>query len=453
HYAFFDNYVTCINCASPHGSPSKKFVVNKSRPAKFEDALLMEGNPESYSLPNSGHKSCLFALSSENFLFCIDLENGKIFEEVYIGSTTVKYKKILWNTVDESFTLCSQLNPKDGVLQSQEVVQLTVMSCLPLEICCKFSVTKQVFGHDVVDASIFLNILVVMHKSSYVRMYSLEKLVAENLTHPQKLFEKTDTDSRVGMYPTGISHTLQLSACPICLFEVRCWNGDVMLTMPPCYYLMCPYKEDKGYCCFSFETKQMIHGGHLEAEDDALNERVSLHADDTGRIIHMKNKELRVLKIVPIQESKERELVEDFVITVQEATKPQLPTITMSGRVVKPRKKENCVEIVDRSVLTMVYSEELDMMLVVSTVTKGDHLSTVLGFYDNWNGQMLSQFTLEPCTLEVLERSVCFYFDTVTHVIKRYDGRFECQVFKLQPKLDMADEWKGNKLCTKERNR
>ena len=34
-------------------------------------------------------------------------------------------------------------------------------------------------------------------------------------------------------------------------------------------------------------------GGSLPAEDSTIEERVSLHADDSGRILHMKNEELR----------------------------------------------------------------------------------------------------------------------------------------------------------------
>ncbi|KAI8796242.1 DDB1- and CUL4-associated factor 17 isoform X2, partial [Biomphalaria glabrata] len=64
-----------------------------------------------------------------------------------------------------------------------------------------------------------------------------------------------------------------------------------------------------------------VVGGYIKPEEDEQNDRISLHADDSGRILHMKNEELRVLKLVEMSDGKERQLVDDFVIKCHEQSK------------------------------------------------------------------------------------------------------------------------------------
>ncbi|KAH9504370.1 hypothetical protein Btru_063435 [Bulinus truncatus] len=460
NFAFFDNYEQCIDCTRPFNQPSIKFVMKKTRSGKIEDGLLMEGMPETVNLPFQGYKGCLFAINVDNFLFRVDLETGHVLEEVYISDSSVKFRRLQWNTIDESFLICStkKYQQNNGRLgEPGEVMQLALMSCMPLDFLCKFSITKQIFGKDVSDATIFLNILVVMHTSSHVCMYSLERIISESLTNEQRLYSKSEDGSLYGIYPSHLKHNIEILERPDCLFQVRCYNHDVMLTMPPCHYVMCPYGQNRGYRCLSFETHQPVKGGYIEPEEDELNERISLHADDSGRIIHMKNEELRVLKLAQRPDSNEKELVEDFVIKCTEQPRLQVPVVSLSGRIIKQCKREGCIDLPERCVHTMVYSEDQDMIVLVSSphpsrgYGKQGHC-TFVGFYDNWNGKLLRQFTLENGESENLERSLFYSLDTITHVVKTMDRKFECHVLKLQAVPDMSDESKSKKEKQTARN-
>ncbi|CAL1531038.1 unnamed protein product [Lymnaea stagnalis] len=449
-FAFFDNYEKCIDCANHHNKAVVKFNLPKKSCCKIEDAILMEGTPETVSLPHKGYRGCLLALNNKNLLIRIDIESGHILEEVYVGSTHLKFRKILWNVFDESFLLCSnKLLPSERQSShSQPFMQLVVMSCMPLDFICKFPLTKQIFGKDACGASISLNILFVMHSSNHVRMYSLERIMSESLTHSHKLYDVLPGGEQYGVYPSCLTQNITLTAPPPCLFEVQCHNHDVMLTMPPIHYIMSPYgsRYQRGYYVFSFENRQMVKGGFLEPETDEIDDRVCLHADDSGRIIHMKNKELKILKLLKKNESdNETELVEDFIISCgKDAKISPFPTVTQSGRIIRPRVRDSSVEITERSVLAMMYSDELDMIIVTSTPNPnreiGDNPScTLVGFYDNWNGTLCRQFEIEKNTIETLERSVCYNLDTLTHVFKTVDGLFKCNVFKLQAVPDAED--------------
>ncbi|BFZ23000.1 hypothetical protein BsWGS_26039 [Bradybaena similaris] len=453
-FAFFDNYENCVDCNS--WSPYPKFYVQKNQPGKIEDALLMEGYPESLSLPNKAYRSSMFALVKGNHLVRVDMENGQTLEEVYIGPPSVRYKRIQWNVAEESFTLCSTVTqnvPNHGLRQAQndtagqDVIHLTVMSCLPLEFICQLAITRQVFGRDVVEAAIFLDILMVMHSTNYIRMYSLERILDKGRIDSYKLYEEFQDGSRHGVFPCHLKHNVRLEEPPACLFEVRCRNRDVMITMPPCHYVMWPVGKANGYCCFSFQTRKMVKGGLLDAEECEFEERVSLHADDSGRIIHMKNSQLRVLKLAVSSGDNEHHLVEDFVIDFSQIPEPPVLRVSHSGRVIKPRVMEDCSKLADRVVLTMVYCDDLDMILVVSTRDQNSTCDLynliAVGFYDNWNGKLLRQFVLEESVSETLERSVSLSLDTITHIFKTNHGKFECHVYKLKRTLDIRDEWEA----------
>ncbi|XP_013084638.2 DDB1- and CUL4-associated factor 17-like [Biomphalaria glabrata] len=448
-FAFFDNYEKCISCIHPGNSPL--FVIQKPRPGKIEDGLIMEGLPETVDLPHQGYKGCLFAINSDNFLFRVDLESGQVLEEVYLGDSSVKFRRLQWNTIDESFIVCStkkcqQINGRAP--ESGDIMQLVVLSCMPLEFICKFSITKKIFGKSTCDATIFLNILVVMHTSSYVCMYSLERIIKQSLTHQQKLYTKLQDGSSYGLYPSALTQNIEISETPECLFQVRCQQHDVMLTMPPCYYVMCPYGKNRGYECWSFKTHQKVVGGYIKPEEDEQNDRISLHADDSGRILHMKNEELRVLKLVEMSDGKERQLVDDFVIKCHEQSKHQAPIVSQSGRIIKQRQREGCIDLPERLVHTMGYSDDLDMIFLLSSaqpLSDSQAQQTYVGFYDNWNGKLLRQFVLERRAFETLERSLFYQLDTISHVIKTMDRKFECSVFKLQAVPDLTDECCTNK--------
>ncbi|XP_035825989.1 DDB1- and CUL4-associated factor 17 isoform X2 [Aplysia californica] len=437
---------------SPRRAPHKRFSLHKDKLAKIEDALIMEGIADSVELRHRNHKSCLLALTKDNMLLRIDLDTGQVMEQVYLGPTSIRYKKIQWNMVDESFTLCSMLFPRQPVhflrqagMEVTDVIQLTILSCLPLDFVCKMSVTRQVFGKDTVDAAIFLNLLMVMHSMSHVRMYSLETIMKQGCLHQQKLYDKLEDGTTYGIYPSPVTVSVKLEERPPCLFEVRCRNRDVMLTMPPCYYIMWPFGNYRGYCCFSLRTQEMVEGGCLQAEDSAPEERVSLHADDSGRIVHMKNAELRVLKLQAQANDEERKLVEDFVINFTPQPQSPILQVTQSGRIIKQTVRQDCSQLQERTVLTMMYSEDQDMMIVVSVSTPGcDKVDRpVVGFYNNWTGQLLRQFELEESLEETQDRSICYQMDTITHVFKTYQQRFECHVYKLLPLSTPGEEWKG----------
>ncbi|CAG5116004.1 unnamed protein product [Candidula unifasciata] len=448
-FAFFDNYQNCIDCGSPFPGPRLKFSVQRSQPGKIEDALIMEGYPETLSLANKGYRSSLFALVKGNVLLRLDMQDGRILDEVFVAPPSVRYKRIQWNVAEESFALCStltQTRPAHLLRQTgQEVMHLTIMSCMPLEFVCQFAITRKVFGRDAVEASVFLNILMVMHSTNYVRMYSLERILDKSKMDGYTLYQEFKDGSRHGVHPCHLKHNITLKEPPPCLFEVRCRNRDVMITMPPCYYVMWPIGKANGYCCYSFQTRQIVEGGLLEAEECEFEERVSLHADDSGRIVHMKNSQLRLLKLAAGSGGNEHRLVEDFVIDFSPVPKSPVVRVSQSGRVIKQRVIEDCNTLVDRVVLTMTYCDDLEMIIVVSTRDQNSkcdlyHL-LMAGFYDNWSGQLLHQFVLDKSVSETLENSVCISLDTLTHICKTNKGGFECHVYKLLPLMDILDEW------------
>ncbi|GFR62412.1 DDB1- and CUL4-associated factor 17-like [Elysia marginata] len=442
---FLKNYSQCVDSSAFH--PRVKFQVSQvSASSKITDALLTEGYPETMDLPHKGYRASMLALTKGNLLLRMDLQNGHLLEQIYVGFPIIKFRTIQWNVVGESVTLISQIIPPELRTQRLEAgqelhpdrwKQIVILSLFPLQFVCKFSVSRQVFGRHVLDVSVFLDLLTVMHSSGHVRMYSMETILKQYQYHSYNLRQPMSDRALYGVYPSPLTENVEIKELPPCLFEVRCRNRDVMLTLPPCYYLMWPYKEEIGVCCFSFETGQMVRSGCISKEEaSAYDDRIALHADDSGRVVHMTNSQLRLLKLKRNEEENFTELVEEFVISRNIEPKPPSLKVTQSGRIIKQRVLPDAVDLPDRTVLTMVYSEEQDMIVLLSL--QHEDCATV-GFYDNWNGCLLRQFPLEENVEEALERSICFYLDTLVHAFKTQHGQFECHVYKLQPLSEVAD--------------
>ncbi|RUS71566.1 hypothetical protein EGW08_020674 [Elysia chlorotica] len=150
----------------------------------------------------------------------------------------------------------------------------------------------------------------------------------------------------------------------------------------------------------------------------------------------MTNTQLRILKLQRDEEKNVTELMEDFMITRSSEKQSPSLKVSRSGRILKQKVIPDSVDMPERTVLTMVYSEELDVIVLLSLQNVD---CATIGFYDNWSGRLLRQFALDDNVEEVLERSLCFYLDTLVHCYKTQQGQFECHVYKLQPMLDLSD--------------
>ncbi|KAK3743453.1 hypothetical protein RRG08_011297, partial [Elysia crispata] len=349
---FFKNYSHCVDSSSFH--PYHKFDVQQVSPSKIADALLTEGFPETVDLPYKGYKASMLALTKGNMLLRVDLQNGQLLEQVYVGLPRISFRTIQWNVVGESVALISSLFPSGQRRARQQtewekVKELVILSLFPLSFVCKFSVNKQVFGRHATDASVFLNLLTIMYSSGHVRMYSMETILQQYKLHGYQLREPMSDGTFFGVHPSPLTENVEIKELPPCLFEVRCRNRDVMLTLPPCYYIMCPFREENGHCCFSFETHKMVQSGCIsKGETSIYEDRIALHADDSGRIVHMTNTQLRLLKLQHDEKRNETELVEDFVIT--RSIEVQLPSlkVSRSGRILKQRVIPDSVDMFER---------------------------------------------------------------------------------------------------------
>ncbi|RUS71456.1 hypothetical protein EGW08_020787, partial [Elysia chlorotica] len=157
----------------------------------------------------------MLALTKGNMLLRVDLQNGQLLEQIYVGPSRISFRSIQWNVVGESVVLISTIFPPGQGQARQEVdsakvKQLVILSLFPLSFVCKFSVSKQVFGRHATDVSVFFNLLTIMYSSGHVRMYSMETILQQYKTHSHQLREPMGDGTFYGIYPSPLTENLEI---------------------------------------------------------------------------------------------------------------------------------------------------------------------------------------------------------------------------------------------------
>ncbi|GFO35972.1 Ddb1 and cul4-associated factor 17 [Plakobranchus ocellatus] len=85
--------------------------------------------------------------------------------------------------------------------------------------------------------------------------------------------------------------------------------------------------------------------------------RIALHADDSGRIVHMTNTQLKLLKLKQDEKKNVTQLVEDFIVTKN--IEPKLPSlkVSQSGQILKQRVIPDSVDMPERVSLDNAIAE------------------------------------------------------------------------------------------------
>ncbi|XP_025081974.1 DDB1- and CUL4-associated factor 17-like isoform X2 [Pomacea canaliculata] len=386
------------------------------------------------------HGSQMMAVTSNNKLLIVDLVSGRCLKEVQVlGSRYTRLKSINWAEHEEkvvlSTTRCQkqmdELGSRAAVMDTLKI--LAVFNTMPLEFECMFEVKKRVFGSDTVDAIMSQGHLITMHQSRLVRMYDLQDLLPK--AKPVKLFDSAYSPGTFhGQAPTPLPINLVISELPPCLFEVACSEHNVQIGGFPWHYLISPPGRAGTFNVYSVDTGSLAKNGHLDSNNDCLEmDRASFHGDESGRIIHISAENVSVYYLKHDSSLNCNALMQAFIIRLQDQKPSLMCPTTASGRKIKRRFTAD--EIFGSDICLTIhevdYEDELDVMVICSTIHQSDSLCGKVGFYDNATGHHLTSFNLDEPWCDYMEHSINMDLDTIVHLVKSTQGKFACQVYRL----------------------
>ncbi|XP_069114234.1 DDB1- and CUL4-associated factor 17-like isoform X2 [Argopecten irradians] len=410
---------------------------------KIENALLANIHPECLPLPNRGHKASLYCLEKRWLLrFVLDKQCVSPVESVFLSSTQ-KFSDLSWNEPQKSLVLATTHSSRPNLQERQAGAPdpimrlLAVFELCPLKFVGMLKITQEVFGKDVLSATISHGLLITTHQMGLIKMYSFDEIVEKYRKFEAKLYEEFDLEGNVcGDMPVGLPCNIHFTVCPPVLFELRCTEHIVDIGGFPWHYLFSPPKKSCYHVC-NLANGQLAKNGILSMDVTNLDtDKACFHEDNSGRIVFVEASNIRLFKLS--RNNAECEIVEDFYIDLSRNTsKAENVMYTSSGRNVKRRISTTEVQDLSEMMIHNVdYEDELDFLYTNTVYHDSDEAYNMVNIYNNTTGSLLQQIRLEEPWQEVHEHSVHLDLDTIIKVVKSSPGKFCCVVYRLYSNVE-----------------
>ncbi|KAM9036681.1 DDB1- and CUL4-associated factor 17 isoform X4 [Sarcophilus harrisii] len=332
-------------------------------------------------------------------------------------------------------------------IQPSVLLYFAVFRVIPLSLIGMLEINKKIFGSGVTDATISHGMLIVMHNSGLIRLYSFQAITEQFMQQKLDLGRTCrwgGTSGTVGESPFGIPCNIKITDTPPLLFEVSSLENTFQIGGYPWHYIITPNKKkQKGvfHIC-ALKDHTMAKNGIQEMNCCSLeSDWIYFHPDASGRIIHVGPNQVKILKLKEIENSKtQHQVVEDFVIVAdrEEKTKSLL-TVTASGRVVKKRlnlldddPEQETFKIVD-------YEDELDLLSVVAVTQLDTEGKAHLDFHCNEHGTLLKSIPLVESWDVTYSHEVYFDRDLVLHIEQKPNRVFSCYVYQMMLNMKVQE--------------
>ncbi|XP_076025933.1 DDB1- and CUL4-associated factor 17 isoform X2 [Genypterus blacodes] len=424
-------------------------TADRTKLEKIEDALLCQSPLDKALASGPDQKSCLLALTANNWLYRLSAETGEELQRVYL-SPRHKFRYLGWDVSQETFFIKSTQNKgtplaRQAGISQNTLMHLAIFHVFPLQIVGILEINKEVFGNSVADVVLSQGVLAVSYSTKLVKLYSFEHIVNEYMTEKLSLGKQSSAHGgmTVGESPFGIPVNIHITDCPPVLFEVSCSDNSVQIGGYPWHYIYTPpHKRHKGthHIC-SLKDSTMATNGIQNMNCCSLEtDWLSFHPDDSGRIIHVGPTTINILRIrSDLNTNLPSQVDQDFTMTTHRNNAASQVSVTSSGRTVKKRF-HNLDDDPDHETFRMVeYEDELDLLAVVVTNGEEGEGSVHVQLHDNQSGELLRTVELAEPWDETYRHELCFDKETMVH-IEQKNNHFCCHVYKLQAVREEEEE-------------
>ena len=260
-----------------------------------------------------GHSPSLLGVTAHGWLMRYNIQTGKQLQSVYL-STRYKFKHIMWETdlsriVIKSVHFKSPVRTEQSQTLSTPLMYLAVFRIAPLEVLTVMRIDKDVFGQDIIDATVTTGLLVTMHKPCLVQFYNFEEII-ENYSHTVKLgqyYQSHDQSimnpsfedacmGRVGMYPQGLPVNVRFTSRPTLLLQISSNHHFVSFGGNPWHYITSPKAQESVFHVTAVKGNILAQDGVLSMDTLSVEpDQAYFHADHSGRILHIGANRLRLV--------------------------------------------------------------------------------------------------------------------------------------------------------------
>lgn len=442
NYIYFDNYRTCYVAFGVGGIPRKLYSLPLYRNnEKIEDALLCQCSLEHLPVKHRGYRGSFLALTTNNWLLRYDINTAEVLQRVYLPPT-YKFKHISSNSALQTIVVKSIHNRSSTYLTARHpseshssLMALGVFKIFPLEFTGLVEIDKAVFGNDTCDANIMQGILITMHHSGVVKLFSFERILQTSQRFEAKLGECCAEWNKLvpGSYPAGLPFNVVLNEAPAVLFNVRCSDFNVQLGGFPWHYIISPHGYHSVFKVFSLSNSRLAENGTLVYSSSGIEaDKASFHPDESGRVLHSSGQKVSVLSLC--SDTTPSVLQECFTIDLEMKAEKLSSMTTSSGRNVRRSVSfEDTTDCHYQCIQGINYENEMEILYVTyaqQSHTQGHMCGHVL-FYNNQTGNLEKNVPLEGMWDEDSDHNIELDIDTIVHITKSPVRRFTCSLYRM----------------------
>lgn len=353
---------------------------------KWEDQEMWSGSLPEFLTPPlafNAHKSTLIVLQKDGWLTFYDGAQGQKRQSVFL-SNSVNYREMVCDSESSSIVLKSTRlmmdDREEGIFirRSRSLLSMMVFHFPPLAFTAHFSVSKHIFGSNIVDAVISHDLLIVMHSDDSLRAYSLSYIFEKFTLRHFNIgdVDESDLEFRYGQHPVGFPYNVDITHLPPCLFQVKSKQHHLQIGSFPWKYII---RESHSKCeMFNLKDETAVRHGSIEFSDDIEQDEILFHPDESPRLIHVSSNAFKIFLINSSNHSRpdaSSSMEEVFQLSPfnRQGISNGLKLMTQFGR--RIRQPVNYSSYFDlKQEITFDYEDELDILAVMaaSEVTTDD---------------------------------------------------------------------------------
>lgn len=304
-HLFFDKFRTVFHTNGSKGEPFKLYKLpSLHSKEKIESAVIFETPLDQSSWMNcKSEKSflpCLFGVSGSGYLVRQDITSGEIMQSVYLGKS-YKFKHVFWETdlCRIAITSVHRTIPPRAIQDNRSSVfpilmYIAVFEVAPLRFKALIPISKDVFGTDVIDASLNHGILFTMNRGGAMKLFSLVEIL-EHFTSKATLGELfnfgcngQEDKGIVGQPPYGLPVNTRFEKQPQLLLQVTSQHHFLSFGGYPWHYIASPKGCNSVFQVFTIRSQESVQNGLLKSSVQSIEQDHALfHADCSGRILHV----------------------------------------------------------------------------------------------------------------------------------------------------------------------
>lgn len=448
-HIYLDNYRTCLALCGINSLPSPLYKLpQEPKNKKIEDALVYTGPLHRLPKLAKDCRALFLSLTADNWVYCHDKMNGKVHQEIYLGSPSrYKFKHIDWETHGETIILQSlhnhshpQLTQPAARSKPRVLITIAVFAMFPLQFKGMLEIDRAIFGKECNHANVSEGLLIVGTGSTLtgaVRLYNFRNILEEACMFSAKLYEPCSAldGAKVGTYPAGLPLNCKLKEPPPVLFEVKCSEFMLHFGCYPWHYICSPPSKEGVFQIKSVESDELAENGLLDFPNSSTEpDSIAFHPDDSGRIVYNSSHFIKVFRLITNKKNKPS-LKECFEITFREQP-TQIHEETNNNK--PPRRKCKTLydmhssQCVEKSLLSDDYENELELYSVLGFDPRDESCMGKVGIYDNETGHRIKSFELGMSLDELCDYTLTLDLDTVVVLVKDERRNFSCYLYRLQ---------------------